>query len=210
MNYLILLLVLSGSVATTQNTTFEAAVLKGKNLLNEAQSSEDYLEAANYFARIAQKETAEWLPLYYQAQSLAIRGTMLSEPAQKDEVLNQALQLLITAKQLEKNSELVALEGFIQMIRLTVDPATRGQSLSPAIFGLFQEALKLDPANPRALLFLGQMHYGTAQFFGTGYEEACGYIQKAYDIFDQKPDAPTPVPDWGGDMARSLLGSCNQ
>lgn len=209
MKYLIIILALTAFVAKAQESKFEAAILKGKQLLKEAEGEEEYLSAFNFFERIAQKETEEWLPLYYQAQSLAMLGANLSERDKKEETLNKALDIVIKAKKLDKNAEVVALEGFVQMIRLTVDPGTRGQILSPTIFGLFNESLAINPENPRALLFLGQMHHGTAQFFGSSFEEACKYIQKAYNIFGQQAGESTIYPEWGMESAEFMLEKCN-
>lgn len=209
MRSLFIVFTLLACAVQAQDNRYESAILKGKKLIAEADGEEAYRSASNFFERIAQKETERWLPLYFQAQSLAFLGADLSDPTKKDEVLNNALELVKKARTLENNVETVALEGFIQMIRLTVDPATRGQTLSPEIFSLFIEALKMDSENPRALLFMGQMQYGTAQFFGSGVEEACKYIQNAYDIFEQQPDEETINPDWGAKSAGSMLQKCN-
>lgn len=192
-----------------QNSTYESAILKGKKLLKEAEGPDGYQSAANFFERVAQKETEEWLPLYYQAQILAFQASNDSIAEKKEAYLNNALELISKAKKMDKNSELVALEGFVQMLRLTVDPATRGQTLSPTIFGLFNQALAMDAENPRALLFLGQMHYGTAQFFGSGFDEACTYIQKAYDAFEKLPAEETIYPTWGRGAAEAAKQKCS-
>lgn len=205
---LMILMLVAGSAAA--QSKYEAAVLKGKDLLKAADDQEAYMGCANYFERIAQKESKEWLPLYYHSLSLTLWGTRETNPDTKEKVLNDALALVQNAKKIEKNSELVALEGFVQMMRLTVDPATRGQTLSPTIYALFGEAIALDPENPRAVLLMGQMEFGTAQFFGSGFEKACGYIQRAYDIFEQTPDELTTLPTWGKGMAEASLAHCNQ
>ncbi|MEQ8472155.1 MAG: hypothetical protein RIC35_13270 [Marinoscillum sp.] len=209
-NLLTLITVLVVVGFASAQTKFEKAILKGKEMLSEADSAKAYQPVINYFERIASKETGEWLPLYYQAQILAITATSNPNVDEKEVTLNSALELITQAKKIDKNAELLALEGFVQMIRLTVDPATRGQTLSPTIFGLYNEALKLDAKNPRALLFLGQMQYGTAQFFGSGFEEACKNVKMAYDIFEEQPGEPTILPTWGKGSAQAALDNCNQ
>ena len=205
---LLILTLIAGSAAA--QSKFESAIIKGKDLLKAADDQEAYTASANYFERISLKETSEWLPLYYHSLSLTLFGTRESNPETKEKVLNEALVLVQKAKKLEKNSELIALEGFVQMMRLTVDPATRGQTLAPTIFALFGEAMALNPENPRAQLLMGQMEFGTAQFFGSGFEKACGYIQRAYDIFERTPDEATILPTWGRGMAEASLANCNQ
>lgn len=210
MKYLFILIAILSVGSASAQTKFEKAILKGKEMITMADSTKAYQPVINYFERIASKETTEWLPLYYQAQILAITATNDPDAGNKEQTLNAALGIIGQARKIDKNSELLALEGFVQMIRLTVDSGTRGQTLSPTIFGLYNEALKLNPENPRALLFLGQMQYGTAQFFGNGFDEACGNVKKAYDIFEQQATAPTVLPTWGKGTARSAQERCNQ
>lgn len=210
MRTIVLLLMLCVFSVYGQGAKFEATILKGKKMLNEAGGPEGFANAYNYFERIAQKEQGKWLPLYYQAQILAFKGNNEPDLAKKEDQLNASLDLIDKAKKLEKNAELVVLEGFVQMLRLTVDPATRGQSLSPAIFDLFNQAIAMDAGNPRALLFLGQMHYGKAQFFGSGFEKACQYIQKACNIFDGLPDEESIYPTWGKSIAHASRDNCKQ
>lgn len=201
-------MVFLGTLAQAQSK-YEQAILKGKAMMGKTDSTEGYLAVANYFERIARRETGEWLPLYYKSLSLSFMATREGDKARKEETLDKALALVQQASKLDKNAETVGLEGFIQMLRLSADPAARGQTLSPVIFGLFQEALTIDPANPRALLFMGQMQHGTAQFFGSGFEEACGYIQRANDIFEQAPSQNTILPTWGKESAVAMLAICN-
>ncbi|HCX20527.1 MAG: hypothetical protein CMB80_30680 [Flammeovirgaceae bacterium] len=205
--FILTLLVASATIAQSK---FESAILKGKQLIENPDTVTGLQNAANYFQRVAQKETSEWLPLYYQAQVLTFIASRDVDLESKEATLNTALKLIESGKKIEKNSELLALEGFVQMLRLTVDPATRGQTLSPVILGLYQQALAMDSENPRALLFMGQMQYGMAQFFGTGIEESCANVKKAYDIFEKQPDEPTIYPSWGMGSARAALDNCNQ
>ena len=192
------------SFVSISQSKFESAILKGKELINNADTATEYKKASNYFERIAQKESGEWLPLYYQAQVLCIMASNDGNMDRRETTINSALDLISKGKKMDKNAELLALEGFAQMLRLTVDPATRGQTLSPVIFGLYNQALAIDSKNPRALLFMGQMQYGTAQFFGSGFEEACANVKKAYDIFENESDGASIYPTWGKGSAKGL------
>lgn len=210
MKNLLIITTLLLSYLVSGQSKFEAAILKGKEMIKNADTSTEYQQAANYFDRIAQKETDQWLPLYYQAQVLSFIGNDQTDKESKETTLNSALELIESAKKINRNSELLALEGFVQMLRISIDPATRGQTLSPVIFGLYGQALGMDAENPRALLFLGQMQLGTARFFGTGNDEACANVKKAYDIFEKQPDELTIYPDWGMSGAKSAMENCNQ
>lgn len=206
-----IIILFTGAYFAQSQTRFESAIVRGKTMLSEATTAQDYQAAANYFERIRQKEQNHWLPQYYLGLS-KLRAAMATETVEeKSSLILKALEHAQEAHQLDANAEVLVLEGFVQMMRLTLDPATYGQTLSPVIFGLYQEALAKEPQNPRALLMLGQMQYGTAGFFGSGYEEACQTIQKAYDIFGQTDDnANGLMPSWGMGQAKASLARCNQ
>ncbi|HAZ26352.1 MAG TPA: hypothetical protein DCY95_18715, partial [Algoriphagus sp.] len=70
------------------------------------------------------------------------------------------------------NSEVTALKGYAIMGKISLDPASRGQNLSPQAMQLFGKAINLDRENPRALYLMAQMEYGMAQFFGSGTDKA--------------------------------------
>lgn len=207
-NLIYIILILMSVTGVAQKSKFTRAILKGKEMLDKADTTTAFMSAANYFERIKLNEPEEWLPAYYQAKALAIVA-MKGDKQKKEELLNTALEVVQTAEVIERNSELVALEGYVQMLRLTVDPATRGRTLSPVIFKLFNEALQLNPDNPRAMLFLGQMEYGTAQFFGSGVEKACEYIQKAQVLFESESDEDIILPTWGAESLPYYLKNCN-
>ncbi|MFT6856360.1 MAG: tetratricopeptide (TPR) repeat protein [Cyclobacteriaceae bacterium] len=192
-----------------QHSKFEKAILKGKAMMENSATISDYANAANYFERIAKNEPDQWLPVYYRAQANMIIGNKLKGQEQET-YYQEALDQIGEIKNADKNAEVLALEGFIQMMRLSADPGTRGQSLSPVVFGLFRKAINFDNSNPRALLFMGQMEYGTAQFFGSSSDKACEYINNAVALFENKSNESTVYPSWGNSSAQLSVKNCNQ
>lgn len=195
--------------ANAQNEKLTQAILKGKNMITAADTITEYQAAANYFERIKNTEKSEWLPAYYFALSKTL-GALSLPKDQKEEQLLIALGTIQEVMKTNRNSELLALEGFVQMMRLTIDPATRGQSLSPQIYASLSEATQRDGNNPRAWLILGQMEMGTAQFFGTPVDQACAKVQKAIALFEAESGKETILPTWGSKMARTYTTPCNQ
>ena len=117
-----------------------------------------------------------------RAQSWRCRET---DAAKKDAFLDQAKSELDKACAIQSNeSEIVAIEGFIHMVRVTVDPATRGQKYSSLAMQAFGKAISLNPENPRALMLLAQMQLGTARFFNSSTAEACATAQKALEKYN--------------------------
>ena len=130
-------------------------------------------------------------------------------PAKKDNYLDLASADVQKAMTIKPNdSEVIALEGFIHMIRVTVDPQSRGQEYSGKAITAFNKAIALNPENPRALALLGQMQLGTARFFGNDSSEACATSGKALEKFATYQPPGNLAPLWGKGMAEEVKANC--
>ncbi|MCV9385573.1 hypothetical protein [Reichenbachiella ulvae] len=176
---------------------FEKAMTSNINKIWTSQSS-DLDQLTHTFTRIAEAEKDKWTPYYYASLCQVFKSFQTADLKTKDAVLDAALEKLTLAENLSQdNSEIVALQGFVYMLKIEVDPGTRGQSLSPKIYQLYGKALKLNPENPRAVLFMGQMQMGSAQFFGQSTDEACQMIMSSIDLFEKQSDEDPVAPSWG-------------
>jgi len=212
MKKLILSIALIFTVALVQANDSSAyiKVMKAKiEQFNKSQSLEDLQASANAFERIAQKETTEWLPLYYAAFGYVKMGfNKTLSIDQKDTYLNKAINLVENAEEISpNNSELTALKGYALMGKLTADAANRGQTLSPQVMQTFGKAIQQNPENPRALYLMAQMEYGMAQFFGSGTEKACAMNQQSISLFE-KNNSEGIMPSWGLGGAKAMLSMC--
>lgn len=182
---------------------------KNIQLVYTAQSIDELQAAVNTFERIGNAEKTKWEPYYYAAYGHVMMALREKEAARKDAYLDQALQHVQKAEGLKPNdSEITALLGFVHMIRVTVDPASRGQQYSGLAFQAFGKAVTMNPENPRALTLLAQMQYGMAQFFSSPTTEACGTLAKALEKYDtQQPEGPL-APAWGKPIAEQLKAKC--
>ena len=208
---LALLLLLIAGVLHANDDKYVEAMKKNIELLNDATSAEDFQSAVNAFERIAQKETDKWEPLYYAAYGTLITAIKEQDATKKDALLDKALASAQKAAGVKPNeSEIVALIGFVHMIRVTVDPASRGQQYSGMAFQEFSKAVKLNPENPRALSLLSQMQYGTAKFFGSSTDEACATNTAAIAKFDTHTSEDPLAPTWGKDMTKQMETACKK
>lgn len=175
-----------------------------------AKSVDEYQSAVNALDRIAAAEKTKWEPYYYSAFGNIMLANMEKESSKKDGYLDLALAAVEKGKSLAPNeSELVAMEGFVHMIRLTVDPATRGQQYSGLSMQTFGKALAMNPNNPRALALMAQMQFGTAQFFNQQPTEACQTARKALEVFNSAaPTGNQLAPMWGKEMAEQMVTNC--
>jgi len=177
----------------------------------DAKSIEEFQQSVNRFDRIASVEKQRWEPQYYIAFGYIMMANVESEgQTKRDAYLDQAIAAINKAMEIVPNeSEVIAMEGFAHMIRLTVDPQSRGQQYSELAFQSFQKAVNLNPENPRALALLAHMQYGMAQFFGSPTDEACFTAKKALEKFDTFTSENSLAPRWGKGITESLITSCN-
>ncbi len=206
---LIFLMVMTTAAHANDEKYFEQ-MGKQIQIVYRAQTTEELQGAVNALERIASAEKTKWEPHYYSAFGYLMMATREKESSKKDSYLDQALAAVERGKALvPQESELVALEGFVHMIRVTVDPATRGAQYSGLAMQTFGKAVSLNPNNPRVLALMAQMQFGTAQFFGSSTAEACGIARKASDQFKTYKSENPLAPVWGKEMNEELIKSCH-
>lgn len=200
-------LLLIGTVAFANNDKYVEAMQKNIKAVYTANTIDDLQGAVNTLSRIGEAEKTKWEPFYYASFGYIMMATRATDALKKDGYLDLAKTSLDKASAILPNdSEIIALEGFIHMIRVTVDPASRGPQYSMLSMQTFGKALAINPNNPRALGLMAQMQLGTAQFFKQDASEACATARQALPLFD------LPVtgfaPQWGKEMTQSVVVRC--
>jgi hypothetical protein len=205
----VLLLVTAGSL-NADDTRYIEAMQKNIQAVYKAKSVTDLQGSVNSLDRIAAAEKVKWEPYYYVSFAYILMSNLEQDAAKKDLYLDQANASIEKAVSINDNeSEIIALVGFIHMMRVAVDPASRGAQYSGMAMQAFGKATSLNPENPRALALMAQMQYGTAKFFGSPATEACATLDAALQKFDSyKSDNPL-APQWGREMALGLKKECN-
>jgi hypothetical protein len=206
----VFLLVFSvNAFSQSNNPKLEQALTKGIDLIAAAKGSEDFLKSANYFERIAQVETKAWIPHYYAAYSSLMAGVENTDRNIKDQLWDKGLVEIEQADKLSpENSEIFALKGYLEYMKLSIDPQSRLQYMGQSAASLAQ-AKKLNPENPRIYLVSGQNTFYTPEAFGGGKKNAKPLLEAAaakFAIF--KTDSPL-MPNWGEDRLKFLLAQCN-
>lgn len=206
----ILLLIFAGfnSFAQTSNEKFQTAVKKGLEQMSTSKTSEDFLKTSNYFERIAQVETKEWLAPYYAAYNNLIAGIMAEDKSVKDQYFENAKKEIDQANTLApENSEIYALTGYVEFMIMSVDPQTRYAMIADANTSL-AKAKVLNPENPRTYLITGQNAFYTPEAFGGGKNVAKPSLQTAIAKFATFKPATAIEPNWGSERATTLLEEC--
>ncbi|SNT28067.1 hypothetical protein SAMN05421640_3147 [Ekhidna lutea] len=195
------------SITVLANGQFEKAMGKNIPAMFTAETPEALQGVINQLNRIGEAETNRWEPYYYIAFGYIRMSDMHENGEEKDRFLDLALEAVEKAENIKPNdSELEAMRGYVHMMRLVVDPATRGMKYSGMAFASFQKAVQLDPTNPRAHYLLGRMQYGTAQFMGAGDGGACESFANAKALFAEEENADNPLaPTWGNETNNEVI-----
>lgn len=210
---LFVLLSLISIIGNASNEAYEKAMRREIAQLWQAASAIELQNAANAFKRIGELNPAEWLPPYYGAVAYAQMGFRSNESLSvRDGYFSRAKANIEKAAALSANSsEIIAMQGFITMGELSLDPGARGQNLSPLAMQTLGKAIELDPQNPRAMIMMAQMELGTARFFGQSAEKACKLVQVSLELFGKemaKAEKNSLQPAWGLPMAEQMKESC--
>jgi hypothetical protein len=196
-------------VAKANDSKYVEAMSKNIEAVYKAQSIEELQNAVNAFERIANAEKTKWEPLYYSAFGYVMMADREKENPKKDNYLDLASASIEKAKAINENeSEIIAMEAFIHLIRLNVDPASRGQKYSTLAMQSLEKALQANPENPRALMLKAQLQFGTARFFGAPTTQACGTVTEALEKYDSYKSENPLAPRWGKQVTEKLKQNC--
>lgn len=199
----------SSFVTLAGNDKYTQAMLKNIKALSSSSTSEELSTVFNAFERISRAEATRWEPLYYMAYTRLLTSLNEKDAVKKDQYIDEAESVLEKALLLApEEAEIIAAQGFCLMLRVSVDPASRGPVFAPRSVQAFQKALAIDPENPRATVLLARMQLGTAQFFGSSTDEACATARLALLRFENFKSDNVLQPDWGKNMAESLVALC--
>lgn len=206
----VIILLLSIVLMSFVNNGYDRAMTTSMEQLQEASTKENFREVANRFDRIAAKEKDQWLPYYYAAYVKTILATMEKDPSIKDNVLDEAQSTINSIKNIDHDQvEVLTLEAFVNMIRISVDPANRGQVYSMKSAEFLDEAAAIEPDNPRTVLFMAHLQYGSLQFFNADPTPACEKFSQALKMFNDHQVSQEPFwPSWGKDQALAMIKQC--
>ncbi len=170
----------------------------------------DYQTLANKFSMIANKETSEWLPLYYHAHCYIMMSFM--ERNDKDlkdgylDVAEKSLDKLIEMQ--PEESEAYALKALYLTARLVVNPMTRGAIYGAKSNKAAEKSLTINALNPRAKYIKLSNDMGTAQFFGQDMSAYCDDAKTLVESWDEFKPESAIHPNWGKNLAKQLTSGC--
>jgi hypothetical protein len=190
----------------TDNERFMQAMGQTLMELGQAKDVVALQEVANKFERIANSETAEWLPNYYAALCYNIMAQKQKNGTETDKYLDKTDSFIekLSKQNVTNQDEVEVLKAQNYMMRIAVDGQSRWMKYGSAFDGAIAKAKEINPANPRAYLLKAQMVYFTPAQFGGGSEKACPEVKEAITKFANfKPTSPI-APTWGAEQLKAL------
>jgi hypothetical protein len=98
----------------------------------------------------------------------------------------------------------------LHQARISVDFMARGMKYSQMAQEVLNQALALDPENPRAYYLLGMNLYSTPKMFGGGPQVALPLFQKAQGKFETFVLKNDLMPGWGSDRNLAMISECEK
>lgn len=203
-----LLLALTITVTFANDEAYRNAMKENIKAMESSQNPEELQAIANTFERIAKMAPSEWLPVYYASLTYIRMGIFEKQNKKKDAIFDKAKPFLDQAIDLAPTEgEVILLEGYWHMMKLTADPVNRSQTFGPRADELFNQAQAKNSENPRVYLMKGHMEFGTAQFFGNSTENACALFRKSLSLYDKAPSDEL-APSWGKGETEYMITNC--
>lgn len=207
MKALLFVAALSWAFATqAQSEKYVQAVKHNLALMDSAKTTADYQAVSAAFERIGDAEKTQWVPYYYAALAQTHIG-FADKDADKDALAAKANALVAKAEAIDKNADLCTVRNMAATIQMLVDPMSRWQTYGAQASAALEEAIKLNPNNPRIYYLQGMSVFGTPVQFGGGKDKAKPLFEKAAALAKTEEAKPL-YPHWGGKESEAMLLKC--
>ncbi|HQZ51652.1 MAG TPA: hypothetical protein PLF17_14065 [Chitinophagaceae bacterium] len=211
MKKIIAAIAILATISVNAQSKYEAAMKKNFIQMDSAKTTADHQAVSAGFERIGDAEKTQWLPYYYAGLALTTAGWMDSK-LDKDQNAEKIKSLCDKAEALTTDNadkaEILTLRNMTATQQMLVDPQGRFMSYGMEAGKYLQQALKLNPENPRAYYLQGASLFGTPEQFGGGKAKAKPVFEKAADLY--KSEQPKPLyPHWGQARNQEMLDQCN-
>ena len=198
LSIIVFVLLIAAQKTFAQSPGYQQVMEQSVQTLDTTTRKSNLVKLTNTFERIAARETEEWLPYYYAAYTQVQQAYAEENVEAIDPLCDKATSFIEQADKISPhNSEIYCVKAMIETARIRVDFMERGMKNVTRSNELLQEAIGIDPQNPRAYLLLGRNIAGTPEGFGGGFANARKLFEKAHLVFADQSDATTTEPHWG-------------
>ena len=198
------------SIASFGQSKFEKAMLVNIDSLYLSLQTDTEIKTISIIDNIVKTADNRWEPLYYAAYGYCRLSLSEKNDSIKDEYCDRGQVFLTKALSLApEESELYVLQGFLDNMRLIVNPMMRGMKYMNMIEESYKTAEKLDSLNPRTYYMRAQFVLNTPTFMGGGKENALPLFQKAIQKFDTFTSVNILAPRWGKENCLKMIAECS-
>lgn len=207
---LFILLTAVAGMAFSQSDRYLGAMKKNIDAIDTSfRNPADLVALGNNFERIANAEKTQWLPYYYAAFCHVNAGFVDQDKTKADAYADKATELISRADSLSpKNSEISCIKSMIASCHMMVNPMLRYMEYSQEISSHMEEAMALDPTNPRPFYLKGQGLKYTPEQFGGGCATAKPVLLTANEKYESFKPASDIHPGWGKSRVEAMLKEC--
>lgn len=208
-----ILLMIAMTIFTTsfsQSDRYMGAMKKNMDAIDTSfRNPTDLVALANNFERIANAEKTQWLPYYYAAFCQVNAGYVDKDKTKSDAYADKATDLINRADSLSpKNSEIACIKSMIASCHMMVNPMQRFMEYGQEVSAYMDEAITLDPTNPRPYYLKGLGLKYTPEQFGGGCATAKPLLQTAIEKYETFKPASDIHPGWGKSRVETLINEC--
>lgn len=179
-----------------QSQSYKEAMKKQVIAFKSAKGINGLQKAADGFSTIALSEKKEWLPFYYAG----LCNVLIAFEKNKSDIdlyCDKAESFSKKADSLNKNnSEIAVLKSMIAAARILVNEKARAQKYGMQSAKYANEAIKLNPDNPRAYLLKAQNMLHTPEALGGGSKKAKPVLETALEKEKTFKPETSLHPDW--------------
>jgi hypothetical protein len=206
---LIMISLFTGSKIYAQSDADSVMYNNGLALLNKANTTENFLESAFYFEKLAKEFPSQWLVHYYAGLSYILAAQKGLDSKYRDDLLNKA-QVLVDKSFSYKpaEAEIHVLQAFLYQVRLQIEPQGRAISFAQKAEASIKKALEADSANPRAYFLQANNVYYTPPVFKGGPKNALPVFLKAKQQFETYSKDLSFLPAWGEQQNDEMIRLC--
>lgn len=198
------------SLLSFAQSNYEKVMAEKIAKIETCKTPEDFQVLANDFQRVANKETAKWLPNYYVAFSYIQKGRVLMREGKMQELdatADQAQKFIDVAESIEKeNSEIHLLQKMVYSLKMMVNPQERYMTFGMKAQEELTKAEKFDSNNPRVTLIKAEDIYFTPEQYGGSKTKGMEQFKKALEKFNTFKPKTALDPNWGKQEAEYFIG----
>lgn len=196
----------------SQDDKYMKAMKENMILMDSAKSADDWLQIANTMERIAGKESEKWLPYYYASLSFMLTGMMSENKKDQEAYYEKALEKILACEAIEgiDSSEVMIMKAQIWQMQISLKPMKLGRTLGPLSGQTIEEAIQINPDNPRGYLLRGQIAFYTPEAFGGDKVKACEDFNLAKEKFESFEAETEISPKWGFEINEDMLKMCEE